>query len=299
MKKEQWLGSGMLLLTAMIWGCAFVAQSVAMDSIGPFTFGALRFAIGALTLTPVMAVSARIRRQAGVKTAGRRRDLLLGGALCGTLLFLGSAMQQIGLLTTTVGKSGFLTALYIVLIPLAGLILYRRPPSVTLIVSVAAAVGGLYLLCLPGGGAFNRGDGYTLLCALMFTAHILAVDAFAPKADGVQLSFVQFSVCALWHAVIAIIREPRLSWTAVTAAWVPLLYTGILSCGVAYTLQVLGQKRTPPTVASLLMSLESVFAVLAGALVLGQFPTLRETAGCCLMFAAVLLAQLPLPRRKT
>ncbi len=297
MKKQELLGSGMLLLTALIWGTAFVAQSVAMDSIGPFTFGALRYVLGALTLTPVIAVTAGIRRHNGVQSMGRRRDLWLGGCLCGVLLFLASASQQIGIQYTTVGRSGFITALYVVLVPIGALLVFRRPLSPLVAVSVAAAVAGLYLLCWQDGPALNRGDVYTAVCAVFFTAHILVMSQFAPRADGVKLSCIQFLVCAALNAVVAAIREPLLPWSSVTQAWLPLLYAGVMSSGVAYTMQTLGQKRTPPAVASVLMSMESVFAAIAGAVILGQWLSARETIGCVLMFAAVILAQIPIKRR--
>lgn len=297
MKKQELLGSGMLLLTALIWGTAFVAQSVAMDYMQPFTFGALRYALGALTLTPVMAVTAGIRRHNGVQPTGSRRDLWLGGCLCGVLLFLASASQQIGIQYTSVGRSGFITALYVVLVPIGALVVFRRPLSPLVAVSVAAAVAGLYLLCWQDGPALNRGDVYTAVCAVFFTAQILAMSQFAPRVDGVKLSFIQFAVCAALNAVAAVIREPAVPWSAVTQGWLPLLYAGVMSSGVAYTMQTLGQKRTPPAVASVLMSMESVFAAIAGAVILGQWLSVRETVGCVLMFAAVILAQVPLKRR--
>lgn len=287
----------MLLLTAFIWGTAFVAQSVAMDFMGPFTFGALRYALGALTLTPVMAVTAIIRRRRGVPLTDSRRDLWLGGTLCGAMLFLASASQQVGIQYTTVGRSGFITALYVVLVPVGALLVFRRSLSPLVAVSVAAAVAGLYLLCWQDGPALNRGDVYTAVCAVFFTAQILAMSQFAPRVDGVKLSFIQFAVCALLNAVVAVVREPLVQWSAVTQGWLPLLYAGVMSSGMAYTMQTLGQKRTSPAVASVLMSMESVFAAIAGAVILGQWLSVRETVGCVLMFAAVILAQIPVKRR--
>lgn len=298
MKREQVVGGGMLLLAAIIWGCAFVAQSVAMDHIGPFTFGGLRFAVGGVALLPVIAVRRAFERKRGNRPQRRLRDLLLGGAVCGTVLFLASASQQVGLLYTTVGKSGFITALYIVLVPIGGFFLFRRRLSPLLIVSVAAALVGLYLLCMQDGVSLNRGDVYTFICALLFTVHILSVDVFVDKVDGVQLSCLQFFVCALLNGVVALVREPAVSLEVVSAAWLPLAYTGVMSSGVAYTLQILGQKRTPPAVASLLMSTESVFAALAGAVLLSEWLSPREIVGCCLMFAAVLAAQAPALKQK-
>lgn len=205
---------------------------------------------------------------------------------------------QLGLLYTTPGKSGFITAMYIVLVPIGGLLVFRRRLSPLLLVSLAAAVGGLYLLCMTEGLSLNRGDLYTMFAAVLFAVHILTVDVFAAKTDGVQLSCLQFFVCGLLNGAVALITEPPVTLEMLKAAWLPLLYTGVFSSGVAYTFQVLGQKRTPPTVASLLMSTESVFAVLAGAVLLGQWLSPRETWGCVLMFAAVILAQIPLPAKQ-
>ncbi|MBO5797300.1 MAG: DMT family transporter, partial [Clostridia bacterium] len=221
MKKQQWLGSGMLLLAAIIWGCAFVAQSVAMEHIGPFTFGGLRFALGGLALLPVIA----LRKKQGLPS-GKTRDLLLGGVLCGGCLFFASAAQQIGLIYTTVGKSGFITALYVVLVPVAGLLFFRRRVSPLLILSVVAAVGGLYLLCGQTGFTLNQGDVYTFLCAILFTGHIMTVDSFVERVDGMQLSCVQFFVCAALNGVAALITEPPVTLPMITASWLPLAYTG-------------------------------------------------------------------------
>lgn len=289
MDKQALVGSGMLLLAAVIWGCAFVAQSVAMDHIGPFSFGSTRFFMGAAVLLPVILW----RKKRALHTVTRPRDAILGGVVCGGFLFLASSAQQIGLMYTTVGKSGFITALYVVLVPLAGFVLFRRRVSPLLALGAAAAVVGLYLLCGENGFSVNRGDAYTLACAFLFAAQILAVDHFVTRVDGVLLSCLEFTVSGVLNGVTALIFEPPLTWQALAATWLPLCYTGVLSSGVAYTLQILGQKRTQPAVASLLMSLESVFAVLAGAVILTQWPTLRETVGCAVMFLAVILAQMP------
>lgn len=300
MKKQQWMGSGLLLLTALIWGCAFVAQSVAMDTMGPFGFGFLRYLLGGIVLLPLIAQRSYVRRRAGTPSPFSSRDRLLGGVICGTLLFAASALQQVGLMYTTPGKSGFLTALYVVLVPLASRLIFRRPLSPLLYISAAAAVAGLYLLCMDGSSlSLNRGDGYTLLCAALFAAQIMAVDRYVTRVDGVQLACMQFLVAALWNAVFMLLtREPGFSLTAISDSLIPLLYTGIMSSGVGYTLQIIGQKHTPPTVATLLMSLESVFSVLAGVVILHQSIGLREGIGCVIMFAAILLAQIPLPAKK-
>ncbi|MBE6758285.1 MAG: DMT family transporter [Ruminococcaceae bacterium] len=293
LNKQSLVGSGMLLLAAVIWGCAFVAQSVAMDHIGPFSFGSVRFFIGAAVLLPVIAW----RKKRALHTAARPQEALLGGLVCGGFLFLASASQQIGLMYTTVGKSGFITALYVVLVPLVGFVLFRRRVSPLLALGALAAMIGLYLLCGENGFSVNRGDAYTLACAVLFAAQILAVDHFVTRVDGVLLSCLQFTTSGILNGITALIFEPALTWQMLAATWLPLCYTGILSSGVAYTLQILGQKRTQPAVASLLMSLESVFAVLAGAVILTQWPTLREAIGCVVMFAAVILAQVPTKER--
>ncbi len=280
----------MLLIAALIWGCAFVAQSVAMDFLGPFTFGSLRFFLGALVLLPVIWYRGK---KLGQPLAARPRDVLVGGALCGGFLFLASSAQQIGLMYTTVGKSGFITALYVILVPFAGWLLFRQRVSPLVWIAAAVALGGLYLLCGESGFSLNRGDVYTLVCAVFFTGQIIAVDYYVTRVDGVLLSCLQFAVSGVLNGAVALVTEPAVAWQAVAEAWLPLCYTGLLSSGVAYTFQILGQKRTPPAVASILMSLESVFAVLAGAVLLMQWPTMRESFGCVLMFAAVLIAQKP------
>ncbi len=294
--KQTFVGSGMLLIAALIWGCAFVAQSVAMDHLGPFTFGSLRFFLGALALLPVIWYR---RKREGIPLAARARDAILGGVLCGGFLFFASAAQQIGLMYTTVGKSGFITALYVILVPFAGWILFRQRVSPLVWLGAAVAMGGLYLLCGESGFSLNRGDVYTLVCALFFTGQIIAVDHYVTRVDGVLLSCLQFVVSGVLNGVAAMVVEPGIVWQSVAAAWLPLCYTGLLSSGVAYTFQILGQKRTPPAVASILMSLESVFAVLAGAVLLMQWPNARESFGCVLMFTAVIVAQMPSMIKKT
>lgn len=281
--------NGMLVVTAMIWGSAFVAQSVGMDYVGPFTFQAVRSFLGGLTLLPVIFLMRR--RATAAARAGTRRELWLAGGLCGLCLFVASSFQQVGLLYTSAGKSGFITALYVVLVPCAGLLLGKRAPLTVWIAALVAAAA-LYLLCVDGSFTIGRGELLTLACALCFTVHILVIDHFAGRVDGVQMSCIQFFVCAaLATAATALWEEPSLS--AVLRCWLPICYAGILSAGVGYTLQIVAQRDTSPMVASLLMSLESVFAVLFGALLLRERLNGREYLGCALMFAAVVLAQLP------
>ncbi len=279
----------MLVVTAMIWGSAFVAQSVGMDYVGPFTFQAVRSFLGGLTLLPVIFLMKR--RAAPEPRGGTRRELWLAGGLCGLCLFAASSLQQVGLLYTSAGKSGFITALYVVLVPCVGLVLGKRAPLTVWLAALLAALA-LYLLCVDGDFTIGRGELLTLACALGFTVHILVIDHFAPRVDGVQMSCIQFFVCAaLAAAATALWEEP--STSAILQCWLPICYAGILSAGVGYTFQIVAQRDTSPMVASLLMSLESVFAVLFGALLLRERLSGREYLGCVLMFAAVVLAQLP------
>lgn len=287
----------LLLLTALIWGVAFVAQSVGMDYVGPFTFTASRSLIGAVVLLPVIWF--RTRKETAVGTEQKRlevdkhkkRTLLVGGIVCGVFLCIATNLQQIGLQYSTVGKSGFVTAMYIVLVPILGIFLHKGI-DIRKVISVILAVCGLYLLCMTGGNfPIGKGDIFTILCALAFSLQILSVDHFAPKVDCVKLASLQFLVCGICSCVPMLLFEhPHFAQLA--AAWMPILYAGILSNGVAYTLQIVAQKGLNPTVASLIMSLESVISVLAGWAILHQTLTKRELAGCVFMFAAIIIVQL-------
>ena len=294
----------LLLLTAMIWGAAFVAQDVAADALEPFTFNGLRMVLAALTLVPVIAYRhGRQQRAAAADPSGetpsllprdpaRKRFLLLGGLACGVMLALGSGFQQLGINAgVQAGKAGFITALYIVLVPLTGLFFGKRPQPLVW-AAVALSAVGLYLLCMQGGFVLESGDILLLLCALSFTGHILVVDHVGAKVDGVKLSCIQFTVTAVLCLTIAAFTEHP-TWEAVKTAAVPILYAGILSGGVGYTLQIVAQKDIDPTLASLIMCLESVFAVLFGWLLLGDQMTLREYMGCAIMMLGIVLAQLP------
>ena len=294
MKKKSWKSPVMLFLTATIWGVAFVAQSVGMEYIGPFTFSCVRCLIGGLVLIPCIFFLDRVKGSERDETRCSRsggRTLLTGGICCGIALFVASNLQQFGIQYTTVGKAGFITALYIVLVPLMS-IFVGKTAGLRVWISVALAVAGLYLLCITEGFSIGKGDFLVLLCALAFTVHILVIDHFSPKADGVRMSCIQFFVCGILSGICMLITEkPEIM--AILQAWIPILYAGVMSCGVAYTLQIIGQKDMDPTVASLIMSLESVVSVLAGWVLLGQKLSARELAGCVLMFAAIVLAQLP------
>jgi drug/metabolite transporter (DMT)-like permease len=301
LKKGQMRSSLLLFLTAAIWGVAFVAQSVGMDYVGPFTFNSVRSMIGGLVLIPCIFLLNRWnpKEEKNIENLEKReqnakeekRTLLKGGILCGIFLFAASNCQQIGILYTSVGKAGFITACYIVLVPILGMFLGKKT-RMTIWLSVVLAVIGLYFLCMTESLSLGKGDLLILLCALLFACHILVIDYFAPKVDGVKMSCIQFLVCGILSAVpMCLMEHPSLS--ALFLAKGPILYAGVLSCAVAYTLQIIGQKNMNPTVASLILSLESCISVLSGWVILHQKLSGRELFGCAIMFAAILIAQLP------
>ena len=309
MRKTSWRNPILLFLTAVIWGVAFVAQSVGMEYIGPFTFNCVRCLIGGVVLIPCIWILDRVRGRGedmadgcgkGTGEDGRpekdrrrseRKVLMTGGVCCGLALFVASNLQQFGIQYTSVGKAGFITAMYIVLVPVLGIFLKKRI-GLKVWFSVALAVTGLYLLCITEGFSIGTGDLLVLLCAFVFAIHILVFDYFSPKADGVRLSCIQFLVCGVLSGICMLMTEQP-DMGAILQAWMPVLYAGVMSCGVAYTLQIIGQKGMDPTVASLILSLESVVSVLAGWALLGQALSARELFGCVLMFGAIILAQLP------
>lgn len=284
----------LLLLTATIWGIAFVAQSVSMDYIGGFTFNSIRSLIGSLTLLPVILLLSKPKsaeEKNRPQTSSNQKILITGGICCGIILCLASNFQQFGIKYTTVGKAGFITACYIVIVPIIGLFLGKKC-SKFIWAAVGMALIGLYLLCITDGFSIGKGDLLVLVCAFLFSVHILVIDHFSPKVDGVKLSCLQFLTCGILSGIPALLFE-RPSFSAICQAWMPILYAGIMSCGVAYTLQIIGQKNMNPTVASLILSLESCISVLAGWVLLGQQLSTREILGCVIMFAAIILAQLP------
>ena len=286
MKARKARGNFLLLLTAMIWGSSFVAQSAGADLMSPAFFNGTRMLLGSLLLSPLAVY--RMRRYV---PASSRRTLLLGGACCGVLMFTGSYIQQTGIAYTTAGKAGFLTAIYVVLVPVLGIFLKKKPRPI-LWVSVALACVGLYFLCFTDKTfSLAMGDAAMLGGAVMFALHIMVVDHFSPLVDGVCLSFVQFLTAGSLGMVVAFITEQP-SFAALSAAAVPILYTGVFTMGVAYTLQIVAQKDTDPTVASLILCMESVFAVVFGWLILHETLSLREGVGSVFMFVAILLAQL-------
>ena len=283
------------VLAAFIWGTAFVAQSVSSDYIPPFTFNLLRSLVAAAVLGGGLAVYRRLlqakRPQAVKPLAHSRRDLLLGGLCCGTALGIAANLQQAGMAETSAGKAGFITALYIVLVPVLGLFLHKKAPA-TVWVGVVLAVAGLYFLCVNEALTLSRSDLLVMLCAFVFAGHILLVDHFTRTVDGVALSALQFVVAAALSGLGAALWEAP-AWEGIRQCVWPILYVGIFSSGVGYTLQILAQKDANPTVVSLLLSLESVFSVLAGAVILHDRLSGRELLGCGLMFLAVVLTQLP------
>ncbi len=287
---KQMIGNGMLLLAAMIWGASFVAQVVGLDYVGPFTFLAVRSLLGSLVLLPVIAILDKSGISKKPTAPKEKKTLLIAGCFCGLFLFTACALQQVGLMTTEAGKGGFLTALYIILVPIIGLF-FRKKVSPWVWLAVILALIGLYLLC-AGDMTMGIGEILLILCAVAFSGHILVIDHFSPHVDGVRLSCLQFFVCGIICLVIAVFTED-ITLSSLKQCWLPIASSGILSAGAGYTLQILGQARTEPTTASLLMSLESVFSVLSGWLLIGERLSLPELIGCGLVFAGVVLAQIP------
>ena len=294
-KRGELLHTLALLVCAAIWGSAFVAQSVGAEYVGAFTFLAVRNWIAVVFLIPVIFVRDTILKKRGrpsVRPANRtqRRFLLMGGAACGFFLCAASAFQQVGIRYTTTAKAGFITALYVVIVPILS-VFFGKSVKSRIWMCVALAVLGLYLLCMRGELSLSFGDGVVLVCAFLFACQIMSVDYFAPQVDTVRLSQIQFLVTALLSTVCMFLFED-LSTDSLIRALPSIAYAGVMSSGVAYTLQIIGQQNLNPAIASITMSLESVFAALAGWIVLGQSMTVRELAGCVLMFAAIILAQL-------
>lgn len=286
---KRYSGPLMLLLTSMVWGAAFVAQSVGLNYVGPFTLNSVRFLVAGVFLLPCIP----LLRRAGFRpeASGSPKELLLGGLVCGILLAVASSLQQLGVAHTTVSKAGFITALYVIMVPILGLFLGKKVRPL-IWGCVVLSVVGLYLLCMAGPAGLGTGDILVLLCALVFSLHILAIDYFSRRVDSVKLSCIQFLICGALCAIPMLTMEHPAPG-AILAAWKPILYAGILSSGVGYTLQAIAQRRTDPTVASLILCMESVFSALFGWVLLHQSLSPRELAGCGLMLGAILLAQLP------
>ncbi len=283
-----------LLLTATIWGIAFVAQSVGMEYVGPFTFTAIRSIIGGLVLIPYILFTnkTQINEKYRIKTINISKNLITGGVCCGIFLCIASNFQQIGIQYTTVGRAGFITACYIIIVPIISFFFFKKKCSFKLWIAVALSLVGLYLLCITDGFSIGKGDLLVFICAVFFSLHILVIDHFSPLVDGVKMSCIQFFVCGILSLIPALLTE-NISLSTLLDAWAPILYAGVLSSGVAYTLQIIGQKNINPTVASLILSMESCISVIAGFIILKQTLSVREITGCILMFIAIILAQLP------
>ena len=318
MKNKQALGNLLLLLTAMIWGTAFVFQRVGMDSIEPITFNAARMALAAVMVgalafglrqrnsqdalkqteagTTVHGTTENVTRQAGERKS-QWAQTWEGGICCGLFLTAGSVFQQMGVVYTTAGKAGFITAMYMLLVPILNFVLFKKKNSWLVWLAVFMGVSGMYLLCVKVDFSLTLGDMLVCVCALMFSGHILCCDYFVKRTNPIELASLQFTTAAVVSAGIAFCVETP-HWAGIAAAAVPILYCGVVSGGIGYTLQIVAQKFTDPTIASLLMSLESVFAVIAGAVLLGEQMSSREMLGCVVMFAATILVQVPLPGEK-
>ena len=308
MNSKQIRHSLLLVLTAFIWGIAFVAQREGGDAIGPLSFNGIRSLMGGIVLIPVIWLLDFLKlTKRRPKTKKEWKVTLRGGVLCGIVLCVATNLQQLGLnMGTTAGKAGFLTACYILLVPILGIFL-KRKCGLHIWIAVALALVGLYFLCMSEELRIEFSDILVLLCALCFAVQIMIVDHYSPITDGVRLSCIQFLTCGILGTLLMIPTEMKpfsggfAAWIAPFGSfnvWIPLLYAGIFSCGMAYTFQIVGQEGLNPTVASLLMSLESVFAVLAGAVLLKEYLTGKEFLGCGLMFGAIVLAQLPIGEKR-
>lgn len=295
-----------LALAAFFWGIAFVAQSKGGSIVGAFSFNCIRSFIGTMALVPVILLLDKLKLTSGKpKTKEDKKNLAVGGICCGIILTVATNLQQLGLnFGTSAGKAGFITACYIILVPILSIFL-KKKCGWNIWVGVGLTVIGLYLLCMTGSLKLQLSDVLVLLCAVVFAMHILVIDHFSPLVDGVRMSCIQFLVCGILSFIpmlfVEIIPSGIPAWSATLSsldAWTPILYAGIFSCGVAYTLQIVGQQNVNPTVASLIMSLESVFAVIAGALLLHERLSLKEILGCVLIFGAITLAQIPVKSKK-
>lgn len=294
--KKQIISAAELLLTAIIWGVAFVAQSVSMDYIDPFTFTCSRSLLGGVVLIPIIFALQKLTPTVHTDTENKKsywKNTIIGGICCGIFLCAASCFQQFGILYTTVGKAGFITALYIVIVPILGIFLKKKIPAIVWF-SCIIAITGFYLLSMSNKVSFEKGDFLVLICAILFSFHILCIDYFSPKGNSVIISCIQFFTCGILSGIMMLLFESP-NWDNIIAAAIPILYAGIMSSGVAYTLQVVAQKNISPTIATLIMSLESVFSALAGWMILGQTLSGRELLGCILVFIAVIMAQLPFP----
>jgi len=293
---KQFKGNLILLITAIIWGTSFASQKLGMDHIDPFTFGASRFLLGAVVLIPAILIFDALNRSKkniffaeANKPQFKNKDLIIGGLLCGGTLFLGASFQQWGIVYTTAGKAGFITTLYIVLVPLLGIFTGKKTDLPTW-AGIALAIAGLYLLCIKEGMSMQKGDVIVLIGTIFWALQIIVVDAYADKVEALKLSLVQFITAGILSAIAAVIfGNPDIH--AIVDCAGPILYTAIMVVGVAYTLQIIGQRYTNPTVAAIILSMESVFAAISGAVFLNEIMSPREIIGCVLMFTAVIITQ--------
>lgn len=303
MKKQELKGAGLLFIAALFWGTTFVAQSLGMDYVGPFTYLWARSFVGGIILLPIAFLYQRFSNQDHLDQTDlinskqlHKKHLLSGGIICGVVLFVASAFQQFGMLYTSVGKTGFITALYIVIVPIMGVFL-KKKCGVNVWFSVLIAIVGLYLLCVNESFSISKGDALIFVCSILFATHIVVIDHFSPKVNGVLLSCIQFWICGIFSGIaMLIIEKPTLS--SIVSAAGAILYAGIFSSGVAFTCQIVGQKHVKPAIAALIMSLESVVSVLAGWLVLKETLSTKELLGCLIMFCAIIFAQIQLPSKK-
>ena len=296
------LGNIILVLTALIWGTAFVFQRMGVQNVAPMTFNSSRMLLAAIAVgTVALILGKRDKDKLLAKTPEEqqsfKKNTIIGGIFCGLFLAGGSAFQQMGLVYTTAGKAGFITALYILIVPVISFLFFRKKISWIVWLAVIIGVFGMYLLCVNEGFSLTRGDLLVTVCAFIFSGHILCIDHFVKLGDPIRISAIQFVTATVLLGILAFIFEEP-SWDDLTKVVIPILYCGVISGGVGYTLQMIGQKMTTPTVASLLMSLESVFAALAGAIILHESMTAKELIGCVIMFVAIILVQIPLPGRK-
>ena len=296
MKNKQMLGNLLLILTAMIWGMAFAFQRKGMESIEPLTFTAVRMGLAAVVIGAAALISRnrekRNSQEHDPETVRiRNKNSLVGGICCGIFLAAASISQQIGMVSTSAGKSGFITAMYILLVPIINFVLFRKKNSLLVWIAVLISVVGMYLLCMTEGFRLTRGDTLVCICAVLFSVHILCCDHFVQIGNPIRISAIQFAACTVISAAAALVLEQP-SLEKIVSAAVPILYCGLISGGVGYTLQIVAQKYTDPAIASLLMSLESVFAVIAGALLLSERMRPRELMGCVIMFVAIVLVQI-------
>lgn len=284
----------------MIWGTAFVGQRVGMESIEPITFNAARMTLSAVMIGALAVLLAKRKKDLPVsreETKKYWKNTVVGGIFCGIFLAAASIFQQMGLVYTSAGKAGFITAMYMLFVPIIHFLLFRKKNSLFVWIAVLMGLVGMYLLCVTEKLTFTFGDGLVFVCAILFSGHILCCDHFAPVGDPISISAIQFLTASVISWVFALITETPTT-EKILSAVIPIIYCGVMSGGIGYTLQIVAQKYTDPTIASLLMSLESVFAVLAGVLLLDETMSAKETVGCIIMFAAIVLVQIPFPKKK-